>query len=119
MVWQLQLYKENGIDANAFQGVPVFQAEGLTVNTEGGRQTPLFLSKDDLDKAIHAAFSQREAYRQEQTDAKHKRAIEELDVAKAKVPTSVIACAIELFPISSFEALVQSQHIGKRTKAFP
>ncbi|KAK9866525.1 hypothetical protein WJX84_003066 [Apatococcus fuscideae] len=81
----MQLYKENGIDANAFQGVPVFQAEGLTVNSDGGRQTPLFLSKEDLDKAIHAAFSQREAYRQEQTDAKHKRAIEELEVAKAKM----------------------------------
>ncbi|KAK9864132.1 hypothetical protein WJX84_003146 [Apatococcus fuscideae] len=81
----MQLYKQNGIDANAFQGVPVFQAEGLTVNSEGGRQTPLFLSKEDLDKAIHAAFSQREAYQQEQTDAKHKRAIEELETAKAKM----------------------------------
>ena len=84
----LQLYKESGVDANAFQGVPVFQAEGLTVNSDVGRQTPLFLSKEDLDKAIHAAFTQREAYRQEQTAAKHKRAEEELEVAKAKVCTA-------------------------------
>ena len=86
----LQLYKDSGIDANAFQGVPVFQAEGLTVNSDGGRQTPLFLSKEDLDKAIHAAFSQREAFRQEQTAAKHRRAQEELDIARAKVRTRLV-----------------------------
>ncbi len=95
----LQLYKDSGIDANAFQGVPVFQAEGLTVNSDGGRQTPLFLSKEDLDKAIHAAFSQREAFRQEQTAAKHRRAQEELDIAKAKVsacPVGIL-CVIALY----------------------
>ncbi len=33
------------MDVLGFTGVPVFQAEGLTVKTEKARYTPLFLSK--------------------------------------------------------------------------
>ena len=40
-----QLYREAGVDVLGFTGVPVFQAEGLTVKTEKSRYTPLFLSK--------------------------------------------------------------------------
>jgi len=40
-----QLYRDAGVDVLGFTGVPVFQAEGLTVKTEKARYTPLFLSK--------------------------------------------------------------------------
>lgn len=33
------------MDVVGFTGVPVFQAEGLTVKTEKSRYTPLFLDK--------------------------------------------------------------------------
>jgi hypothetical protein len=42
-----------------FAGVPVFQAEGLTVKTERARYTPLFLAREDLDAAVGNAYNQR------------------------------------------------------------
>lgn len=49
----MQLYKKAGVAAEGFTGVPVFQAEGLTVRTgPDTRYTPLFLSKADLDVAL-------------------------------------------------------------------
>lgn len=38
----LQLYNQAGVPAVAFTGVPLFQAEGLTVKSEQHRYTPLF-----------------------------------------------------------------------------
>lgn len=35
-----------------FTGVPLFHAEGLTVQTKDGPLTPLFFSRRDLDKAV-------------------------------------------------------------------
>ncbi len=56
----LQLYKEAGVAAEGFTGVPVFQAEGLTVRTgPDTRYTPLFLSKADLDVALANVDRQR------------------------------------------------------------
>ena len=44
------------MDVLGFTGVPVFQAEGLTVKTEKARYTPLFLSKvRDRDAACCGA----------------------------------------------------------------
>jgi hypothetical protein len=55
----LQLYRKAGISAEGFTGVPVFQAEGLTVKTGTAEYTPLFLNKADLDAAISTADAQK------------------------------------------------------------
>jgi hypothetical protein len=48
----LELYKKAGIPKEGFVGVPLFQAEGLTVRGDSTRYTPLFFSKNDLDAAL-------------------------------------------------------------------
>lgn len=69
----------------AFTGVPVFQAEGLTVKTEKTRYTPLFFSKEDLDAAVGNAYEQRQQHR-ESTNKKHsERANQDLEAAQSKV----------------------------------
>lgn len=80
-----QMYKEAGVPSTSFTGVPVFQAQGLTVKTERSRYTPLFLAKEDLDVAVGAAFSQREAAREAATHNKAAAAEEELASAKEAV----------------------------------
>ncbi|KXZ49113.1 hypothetical protein GPECTOR_23g43 [Gonium pectorale] len=57
----LQLYKDAGVPTRQFVGVPVFQAEGLTVTTRDMQYVPLFLCKEDLDIAVQSAYSQRNA----------------------------------------------------------
>ncbi|GFH24861.1 22 kDa translocon at the inner membrane of chloroplasts [Haematococcus lacustris] len=42
-------------------GVPVFQAEGLTVTTQEVSYVPLFLAKEDLDIAVQGAYKLRNA----------------------------------------------------------
>eukprot|EP00955_Chlamydomonas_euryale_P082864 363771-Chlamydomonas_euryale.AAC.12 len=72
MAANLQLYSDAGVPTKQFIGVPVFQAEGLTVTTQEmvGYQTtcsscmqyvPLFLAKEDLDIAVQSAYKQRNA----------------------------------------------------------
>ena len=57
----LDLFKTAGLPSNGFPGVPVFQAEGLTVKGDDDKPfTPLFLSKKDLDIALGTAFASRE-----------------------------------------------------------
>jgi hypothetical protein len=48
----LELYKRAGIAKDGFVGVPLFQAEGLTVRGEQSRFTPLFFSKEDVVRAL-------------------------------------------------------------------
>ncbi|KAK9831849.1 hypothetical protein WJX81_001220 [Elliptochloris bilobata] len=55
----LELYREAGIAVGGFAGVPVFQAEGLTVKTERARYTPLFLARADLDAAVGNAYKKK------------------------------------------------------------
>ncbi|PNH01092.1 Protein TIC 22-like, chloroplastic [Tetrabaena socialis] len=57
----LQLYKDAGVPTRQFVGVPVFQAEGLTVTTRDMQYVPLFLCKEDLDIAVQSAYVQRNA----------------------------------------------------------
>lgn len=57
----LQLYKDAGVPTKNFIGVPVFQAEGLTVTTQDMQYVPLFLTKEDLDVAVSGAYRQRNA----------------------------------------------------------
>lgn len=57
VVHALELYKKAGIPKDGFVGVPLFQAEGLTVRGDSSRYTPLFFSKDDLDVALQQTFS--------------------------------------------------------------
>ncbi|CAL5227100.1 g10006 [Coccomyxa viridis] len=79
----LELYKEAGVPGRTFTGVPVFQAQGLTVKTENSRYTPLFLAKEDLDVAVGAAFSQREAAKEVANKSKASAAEEEVASARA------------------------------------
>ena len=44
----LELYKRAGIVKDGFVGVPLFQAEGLTVRGDESRFTPLFFSREDV-----------------------------------------------------------------------
>ncbi len=83
----MQLYKEAGVPGSTFTGVPIFQAQGLTVKTENSRYTPLFLAKEDLDVAVGAAFSQREAAKE--VANKSKASAAEEDVASARATVSV------------------------------
>ncbi|GAX77701.1 hypothetical protein CEUSTIGMA_g5144.t1 [Chlamydomonas eustigma] len=55
----LQLYNDAGVPTKQFVGVPVFQAEGLTVTTQEMQYVPLFLAKEDLDVAVQSAYKQR------------------------------------------------------------
>jgi len=48
----LELYKTAGISKEGFVGVPLFQAEGLTVRGEQSRFTPLFFAKEDVLHAL-------------------------------------------------------------------
>lgn len=57
----LQLYKDAGVSMTHFTGVPVFQAEGLTVTTQQQTYVPLFLCKEDLDIAVDDAYKVRNA----------------------------------------------------------
>ena len=85
----LELYKHAGLQTTTFTGVPLFQAEGLTVRGESNRYTPLFFSKSDLDKALGDAFLSRDNEAQAEARAKAERAKKELseaeeEAAKAK-----------------------------------
>ncbi|GMH43352.1 hypothetical protein BSKO_11274 [Bryopsis sp. KO-2023] len=52
----LEVYRSAGVPARSITGVPVFQAEGLSVSApDNKRATPLFLSKSDLDIALKTA----------------------------------------------------------------
>jgi hypothetical protein len=44
--------REQGIPLERFAGVPVFAAEGLTIQADTRTHIPLFLSKRDLDMAV-------------------------------------------------------------------
>ena len=87
-----QLYKEAGVPGRTFTGVPVFQAQGLTVKTENSRYTPLFLAKEDLDVAVGAAFSQREAAKEVANKSKASAAEEEVASAQAAVRATRCRC---------------------------
>jgi hypothetical protein len=57
----LQLHREAGLPTEAFAGVPVFQAEGLTVTAADAQYVPLFLAGEDLEAAVGAAHRARHA----------------------------------------------------------
>eukprot|EP00879_Flechtneria_rotunda_P004541 GHRR01004796.1.p1 GENE.GHRR01004796.1~~GHRR01004796.1.p1 ORF type:complete len:408 (+),score=136.00 GHRR01004796.1:163-1386(+) len=84
----LQLYKEAGVPTRSFIGVPVFQAEGLTVTTQDMQYVPLFLTKEDLDVAVGGAYRQRNATqisavkdKAAQYEAEYQQAMTEADSA--------------------------------------
>ena len=54
----IEVQKKTSKNANVdkFIGVPVLQAEGLTIRAGDTRYLPLFLSKKDLDKAVTRAY---------------------------------------------------------------
>lgn len=89
----LELYRAASLNQTQFVGVPVFQAEGLTVRGEGTRYTPLFFSKDDLDVALRDAYLARDNEAQADARAKATRAREELAAAEAEVAAAADAKA--------------------------
>ncbi len=80
----LDLYRHAGLPSSSFTGVPLFQAEGLTVRGEAARFTPLFFSKDDLDKALNDAYITRDNEAQAEARAKAERAQTELQDAQTE-----------------------------------
>ena len=80
-----QLYRDAGIVADEFVGVPVFQAEGLTVKTERARYTPLFLARADLDAAVGNAYSRKGGKRKADATAEVAAAAEADQKAQAAV----------------------------------
>jgi Tic22-like family len=92
-LWRLQLYRESGIKTDAFNGVPVFQAEGLTVKTEKNRYTPLFFNKDDLDLALGNARAIEEVQEEKALRARCARAEQDLEMAKDAVRTFHTVCS--------------------------
>lgn len=109
-----QLYTEAGLPASAFTGVPVFQAQGLTVKAETQRYTPLFLAKADLDAAVGAAYGQREASREAAAAVKAQAAEEEVAAAQSAVSHFFAATAEHCMHAGSVcrseEPLRRSQH---------
>jgi hypothetical protein len=80
----LELYQAAGLQTSAFTGVPLFQAEGLTVRGESARYTPLFFSKKDLDAALKDAYLSRDTEAQADARVKVERAKAELADARAE-----------------------------------
>ena len=78
---------DQGHNTPGFTGVPVFQAEGLTVKTETARYTPIFLSKKDLDAAVERAAVERMNQKVQVTQSKVDRAQHEYADAAQQVNT--------------------------------
>ena len=97
-----------------FTGVPVFQAQGLTVKTENSRYTPLFLAKEDLDVAVGAAFSQREAAKEVANKSKASAAEEEVASARA----AVRSCCPSYLP-SCIDRGLESQRCWSHVRRWP
>lgn len=95
----LEIYKKAGISREGFVGVPLFQAEGLTVKGESSRYTPLFFSKDDLDIALRDTFVGQHETTRTQLQEKINRASKELEdletSADSKEKTGRHALALE------------------------
>lgn len=86
-VLHAQVLDDQGHKTPGFTGVPVFQAEGLTVKTESARYTPVFLSKKDLDAAVEKAHVERVNQKVQVTQAKVDRAQHEYAEAAQQVCT--------------------------------
>eukprot|EP00882_Tetradesmus_deserticola_P021097 GHRQ01022827.1.p1 GENE.GHRQ01022827.1~~GHRQ01022827.1.p1 ORF type:complete len:558 (+),score=134.92 GHRQ01022827.1:56-1729(+) len=99
----LQLYKEAGVPTKSFVGVPVFQAEGLTVTTQDMQYVPLFLTKEDLDVAVGGAYRQRNA--SQISAVKEKAALyeEEYQTALKEVRAAAVAVCVCYFDVSTGE----------------
>ena len=58
----IKLHQAAGHETDRLIGVPVFQAEGLTINRQEGKtmtkSVPLFLTRKDLDIAVDEAFKE-------------------------------------------------------------
>ena len=85
----MQVFKDDGIEMPGFTGVPVFQAEGLTIKSGSTRYVPVFLSKRDLDVAVQKAYSERVTQKVQSTQAKVARAHQELEDATKQVKGSI------------------------------
>jgi hypothetical protein len=86
-----QLYKRAGLPATAFTGVPLFQAEGLTVKSDATRYTPLFFCKADLDSALRDAYLSKDSEAQAGARAKADRARAEVAVAEEEEEAAAAA----------------------------
>eukprot|EP00891_Asterochloris_glomerata_P001172 jgi/Astpho2/1172/fgenesh1_pg.00021_%23_20_t len=56
-----ECYQDAGVEVEAFEGVPLFQANHLTLRAGDRRvMTPLFLSKQDLDAALTSGLQRQD-----------------------------------------------------------
>lgn len=53
----VRVQQDAGDDSGSFVGVPLFQAEGLSIKADGVKYLPVFFSKKDMDSAARAAFA--------------------------------------------------------------
>jgi multidrug efflux pump subunit AcrA (membrane-fusion protein) len=87
----VQLYRSASLPAGGFAGVPLFQAEGLTVKGANAQYTPLFFSKEDLDTALVGAYLGKDDQQQAEIRAKAQRARAELAEAQAAAAAAIDA----------------------------
>eukprot|EP00892_Ulva_mutabilis_P001642 jgi/Ulvmu1/11479/UM077_0023.1 len=81
----LKLYDGANQTINSFRGVPVFQAEDLSIDIENQKLTPVFLSKADLDVALRDADATRKQEQAERYTRDAKKHREDYDAAKKEV----------------------------------
>jgi len=81
----IDLYRTAGVETRAFVGVPVFQAEGLTVTAHDAQYVPLFLTREDLDVAAAAAHRQRNAVQIREYGTRAAALAEELDAIRRDI----------------------------------
>ncbi|CAG9461034.1 unnamed protein product [Pedinophyceae sp. YPF-701] len=84
----LKLYKTHGVNSKDFWGVPVFQAEGLTVTKDRAKCIPLFLSKSDLDAAVSSAFTRAELTKLREAGEGVRECEQEVERVKREVDTA-------------------------------
>lgn len=76
----MEVFQSAGVPTKTITGVPVFQAEGLFIATETAQSTPIFLNKDDLDKAVISAQKSR----LQRVESETKKLVQKLDEEAAE-----------------------------------
>ena len=114
----MQCYQDAGAEVEAFEGVPLFQANHLTLRAGDRRvMTPLFLSKQDLDAALSSGLQRQDQAFRAHMQGKAEQARMEINSAEKAVcghssisdmatPCHVMlpACGWHMGSVSSFAA---------------
>ena len=94
----MQCYQDAGVEVEAFEGVPLFQANHLTLRAGDRRvMTPLFLSKQDLDAALTSGLQrQDQAFR---THMQGKADQARMEINSAEKAVCGRSCNTDLAPL--------------------